>query len=107
LPIIFIHSTATQELRELERAVEETNSVFSDILESIQKEQEPAPLAHLYLNLDNELIKRLFTSGKTVKELSVIVNVLYIQALLLGHYPLKRKEMVLMNQNMLRILEML
>ncbi|EAH1219333.1 HSP90 family protein [Listeria monocytogenes] len=107
LPIIFIHSTATQELRELERAVEETTSVFSDILESIQKEQEPAPLAHLYLNLDNELIKRLFTSGKTVKELSVIVNVLYIQALLLGHYPLKRKEMVLMNQNMLRILEML
>ncbi|MCP7255545.1 HSP90 family protein [Listeria monocytogenes] len=107
LPIIFIHSTATQELRELERAVEETNSVFSDILESIQKEQEPAPLAHLYLNLDNELIKRLFTSGKAVKELSVIVNVLYIQALLLGHYPLKRKEMVLMNQNMLRILEML
>ncbi|EJT5393952.1 HSP90 family protein [Listeria monocytogenes] len=107
LPIIFIHSTATQELRELERAVEETSSVFSDILESIQKEQEPAPLAHLYLNLDNELIKRLFTFGKTVKELSVIVNVLYIQALLLGHYPLKRKEMVLMNQNMLRILEML
>ncbi|EAG7970627.1 TPA: HSP90 family protein [Listeria monocytogenes] len=107
LPIIFIHSTATQELRELERAVEETTSVFSDILESIQKEQEPVPLAHLYLNLDNELIKRLFTSEKTVKELSVIVNVLYIQALLLGHYPLKRKEMVLMNQNMLRILEML
>ncbi|EGP7354666.1 HSP90 family protein [Listeria monocytogenes] len=107
LPIIFIHSTATQELRELERAVEETTSVFSDILESIQKEQEPAPLAHLYLNLDNELIKRLFTSEKTVKEFSVIVNVLYIQALLLGHYPLKRKEMVLMNQNMLRILEML
>ncbi|EAG2018569.1 TPA: HSP90 family protein [Listeria monocytogenes] len=107
LPIIFIHSTATQELRELERAVEETSSVFSDILESIQKEQEPAPLAHLYLNLDNELIKRLFTSEKTVKELSVIVKVLYIQALLLGHYPLKRKEMVLMNQNMLRILEML
>ncbi|HEL8566128.1 TPA: HSP90 family protein [Listeria monocytogenes] len=107
LPIIFIHSTATQELRELERAVEETSSVFSDILESIQKEQEPAPLAHLYLNLDNELIKRLFTSEKTVKELSVIVNVLYIQALLLGHYPLKRKEMILMNQNMLRILEML
>ncbi|EAC6605430.1 HSP90 family protein [Listeria monocytogenes] len=107
LPIIFIHSTATQELRELERAVEETSSVFSDILESIQKEQEPAPLAHLYLNLDNELIKRLFTSEKTVKKLSVIVNVLYIQALLLGHYPLKRKEMVLMNQNMLRILEML
>ncbi|MBC1757291.1 HSP90 family protein [Listeria seeligeri] len=107
LPIIFIHSTATQATRELERSVEETSSVFSDILESIQKEQAPAPLAHLYLNLDNELIKRLFTSGKTVDELSVIVNVLYIQALLLGHYPLKRKEMELMNQNMLRILEML
>ncbi|MBC1777060.1 HSP90 family protein [Listeria seeligeri] len=107
LPIIFIHSTATQATRELERAVEETSSVLSDILESIQKEQAPAPLAHLYLNLDNELIKRLFTSGKTVDELSVIVNVLYIQALLLGHYPLKRKEMELMNQNMLRILEML
>lgn len=107
LPIIFIHSTATQATREMERAVEESSSVFSDILESIQKEQAPAPLAHLYLNLDNELIKRLFTSGKSVDELSVIVNVLYIQALLLGHYPLKRKEMELMNQNMIRILDML
>ncbi|MBC1662850.1 HSP90 family protein [Listeria welshimeri] len=107
LPIIFIHSVATQASRDLERAVEETSSVFSDILESIQKEQEPAPLAHLYLNLDNELIKKLFTSDKSIDELSVIVNVLYIQALLLGHYPLKRKEMQLMNQNMLRILEML
>ncbi|EAD2557465.1 HSP90 family protein [Listeria monocytogenes] len=107
LPIIFIHSAATQASRDLERAVEETSSVFSDILESIQKELKPAPLAHLYLNLDNELIKRLFRSEKTVDELSVIVNVLYIQALLLGHYPLKRKEMKLMNQNMLKILEML
>lgn len=107
LPIIFIHSAATQASRELERSLEETSSVFSDILESIQQEQAPAPLAHLYLNLDNELIKKLFTSGKSINELSVIVNVLYIQALLLGHYPLKRKEMELMNQNMLRILEML
>ncbi|MBC2358382.1 HSP90 family protein, partial [Listeria welshimeri] len=86
LPIIFIHSVATQASRDLERVVEETSSVFSDILESIQKEQEPAPLAHLYLNLDNELIKKLFTSDKTIDELSIIVNVLYIQALLLGHY---------------------
>ncbi|HCJ4855296.1 TPA: HSP90 family protein, partial [Listeria innocua] len=107
LPIIFIHSAATQASRELERSLEETSSVFSDILESIQQEQAPAPLAHLYLNLDNELIKKLFTSGKSINELSVIVNVLYIQALLLGHYPLKRKEMELMNQNILRILEML
>ncbi|ARM72593.1 hypothetical protein LMxysn_0958 [Listeria monocytogenes] len=97
LPIIFIHSAATQASRELERTVEETSSVFSDILESIQKEQAPTPLAHLYLNLDNELIKKLFTSGKSMDELAVIVNVLYIQALLLGHYPLKRKEMELMN----------
>lgn len=107
LPIIFIHSAATQASREMERAAEETSSVFSDILESIQKEQTPAPLAHLYLNLDNELIKRLFTSGKSIDELSVIVNVLYIQSLLLGHYPLKRKEMELMNQNLIRILELL
>ncbi|MBC1859630.1 HSP90 family protein [Listeria welshimeri] len=107
LPITFIHSTSTQVKRELERAKEETSTVFSDILESIQKKQEPAPLAHLYLNLDNELINKLFNSDKSIDELSVIVKTFYIQSLILGHYPLKRKEMQLMNQNMLRILEML
>lgn len=107
LPITFIHSTSTQVKRELERAKEETSTVFSDILESIQKKQEPAPLAHLYLNLDNELINKLFNSDKSIDELSVIVKTFYIQSLILGNYPLKRKEMQLMNQNMLRILEML
>ncbi|MBC2104709.1 HSP90 family protein [Listeria booriae] len=107
LPVIFIHSAATQSSRELERAKEESNAVFSDILASIQQEQAPAPLAHLYLNLDNPLIKRLFTSNKTAETLTVIVNVLYIQALLLGHYPLKKAEMDLMNKNMIHILEML
>ncbi|MBC1673500.1 HSP90 family protein [Listeria welshimeri] len=107
LPITFIHSTSTQVKRELERAKEETSTVFSDILESIQKKQEPAPLAHLYLNLDNELINKLFNSDKSIDELSVIVKTFYIQSLILGNYPLKRKEMQLMNQNMLRILEIL
>lgn len=108
MPVLFINPTATQQLRELERAQEESNSLFSSILESIQNDYGVERVfAELYLNLENPLIKRLFSQDRTAESLETIVKMLYIQALLFGHYPLKQKEMTLMNDNYLQILSML
>lgn len=106
LPMLFINPMLTQTHKELERAAEESNPLFSDLLNHI-KQDEVVPLTKLFLNYSNPLVQKLFTEDKSLDSLVAIFKMLYIQALLLGHYPLKRKEMRLMNTNYLKILDML
>ncbi|GIN84083.1 HSP90 family protein [Heyndrickxia sporothermodurans] len=105
LPTIFIHSNQSQEDRELERIAEASNSLFSNLLMSLQSPEPERPT--LFLNLNNALIHHLLHSGKTAGQLAIIVQVLYIQALLLGHYPLKKNEFDMMNNNLLYMLELI
>lgn len=104
LPTLFIHSHQSQEDRELERIAESSNSLFSDLLMSLQPQEPARPI--LYLNWNNVLIQNILTSDKTAEQLCVIVQILYIQALLLGHYPLKNNELEMMNQNLLYLLKL-
>ncbi|MCH1624101.1 HSP90 family protein [Fredinandcohnia quinoae] len=105
LPTLFIHSNQSQEDRELERIAEASNSLFNQLLMSLQPEEPERPI--LYLNLSNHLTQRILTSGKTAEQLAVIIQTLYIQALLLGHYPLKQNELEMMNRNLLYMLELI
>ncbi|MGE8203831.1 HSP90 family protein [Heyndrickxia sp. NPDC080065] len=105
IPTIFIHSNQSQEDRELERIAEASNSLFGDILLSLQSQEPERPT--LFLNMNNTLIQKLLQSGKTASQLTTIVQILYIQALLLGHYPLKKNELEMMNKNLLYLLELI
>ena len=44
-------------------------------------------------------------SGKSEATIASVVEVLYVQALLMGHYPLKQNEVKLMNQGLLSIIK--
>ena len=68
--------------------------------------QESAPLAYaqLCLNFNNPLIKKLArVRGRSIVRRAV--EMLYVQALLLGHYPLKAKEMQLLSEGLLGLIE--
>ncbi len=106
LPMVFINPVVTQTHKELERAAEESNPLFSELLNNIKSDEE-VPFTKLFLNYANPLIQKLFNEEKSLASLTAIFKMLYIQSLLLGHYPLKRKEMELMNTNYLEILDML
>ena len=104
IPMLYISSQQTQAERELERVAEASNDLFGGILGSLQ-EEEQAPLAQLYLNFHNEVVQSVFCSGKSETTIASVVEVLYVQALLMGHYPLKQNEVKLMNQGLLSIIK--
>ena len=104
--MLYISSQQTQAERELERVAEASNDLFGGILGSLQ-EEEQAPLSQLYLNFHNEVVQSVFCSGKSEATIASVVEVLYVQALLMGHYPLKQNEVKLMNQGLLSIIKSL
>lgn len=104
IPMLYISSQQTQAERELGRTAEASNDLFSGILGSL-KEEENVPLAQLYLNFNNKVVQSVFCSGKSPETITSVVEVLYVQALLMGHYPLKKNEVTLMNQGLLHIIK--
>ena len=105
IPMLYISSQQTQSERELERVAEASNDLFGGILGSLQADEESVPLAQLYLNFHNEVVQSVFCSGKNEATIASVVEVLYVQALLMGHYPLKQDEVKLMNQGLLQIIK--
>ena len=104
IPMLYISTQQTQSERELERVAEASNDLFGGILGSLQ-EEEGVPLAQLYLNFNNEVIQSVFCTDKSATTIASVVEVLYVQALLMGHYPLKKDEVKLMNQGLLHIIK--
>ncbi|MEG3015620.1 HSP90 family protein [Carnobacterium sp.] len=104
MPMVLLSNHLTQNQRELERTAEESNQLFGGILEDLMLEADQLPPAKLYLNYDNPLVKRIFEK-KQPAGIKNIIEVLYIQALLLGHYPLKKKELNLLNSSLLGLLD--
>ena len=65
---------------------------------------EERPLATLYLNLNSPIVRRLVTTADP-ELLEIMVQVLYVQALLAGGHPLRGGELKTMNQALLALLE--
>ena len=69
-----------------------------------KKDKGQASYADLCFNFDNPLVRRL----STVRDRSVLmrsIQMLYLQSLLLGHHPLSGKEMTLLNDGLLALIE--
>ncbi len=77
---------------------------YSEFLENFSFVEETEYSAKLYLNSDNSLIQRL-AAVTDMEMLTTIIQVLYVQALLSGHYPLGEKEMELLNKNLEKLIE--
>jgi len=104
LPVLYSMSGEVQFLRQLQSARESSNNIFSDALSSLIDSVEEKPLATLYLNLNSTLIQRLsqITGRPLVKS---IARVLYVQALLAGGHPLRGRELKVLNQELLNLIE--
>ncbi|HOX59072.1 MAG TPA: HSP90 family protein [Candidatus Paceibacterota bacterium] len=96
LPVLYTASEARRLQRSAEQAREASSEVWSGILVSVFQESDPT-FAELCLNYENPLIQRLLRTGSDAVARRV-VEVLYVQALLLGQYPLNAAEMRLLNQ---------
>ena len=88
----------------LEEAMDEKS--FSGFFEEFDfgAEQEEEGGSRLYLNSNNSFIRSL-AQVRDEEFAKTIIQVIYIQALLAGHYTLEGKEMELMNKSLQKLME--
>ncbi len=104
LPALFVIDEEATLLRNIENTKEVSNDLFASMLEGFSKSVYLSTNAQLCFNYNNPLIAKLIGTGD--KELiCMTVEVIYIQSLLMGHYPLNSKEMKLMNSSLLNLIE--
>jgi molecular chaperone HtpG len=106
LPAMYTTNREGRFLRDLEQSKEIASPLFASVLDSIgRRERGPAEAhSHLCFNLHNRLVRRL----AAVRDRPLVgrsVQMLYVQALLLGHHPLSSKEMALLNDGLLALIE--
>ena len=91
--------------RSVDRAKEEASPLFTSILDDVAgPREESGPGALLTLNFRNALVQRIAAiQDRGLQRLAV--EMLYVQALLLGHHPLRANEMTLLNAGMIRLIE--
>ncbi len=105
LPAMYTTDREGRYLRSLEQSKELSNSLWSSVLDKISKSHRHSPAhSQICFNFHNPLIKRLVSvTDRALLKRSV--QMLYIQALLLGHHPLSSKEMALLNDGLLALIE--
>lgn len=80
---------------------EDDDSFFTD---DFDEEDLDISLSKLYLNYNNPLIKKLVKIDDE-ETLQIIVEVLYLQSLMLGHHPIGSSEMKLLSDNLTKLVE--
>ncbi len=105
LPTLYTISSEAGFQRNLERTREQADDLWSGILDGLAASRTPLATAQLCLNYRNRLIRRLVD----VKDKPLVrkaIEMLYVQALLLGHYPLRSEELKLMGDGLLGMIEL-
>ena len=105
LPALYTTTGEGRFFRSLEQSKEVANPLWGGVLDSLGQQATPdAALSNICFNYDNPLVRRL----TTVRDRAVLhrsIQMLYLQSLLLGHHPLSSKEMVLLNEGLLALIE--
>lgn len=105
LPALYTTTGDGRFFRSLEQSKEIANPLWSGVLDNLGKRDRiPAAFAQLCFNYENPLVRRL----ATIRDRAVLhrsIQMLYLQALLLGHHPLNGKEMQLLNDGLLALIE--
>ncbi|ASS77173.1 HSP90 family protein [Tumebacillus algifaecis] len=106
LPALYSTSEEATFLRSVERTQEESNPLFASILESLNAAF-GAPAAHgqLCFNFNNPVILKLVQSADP-KLQQMAIEMIYVQALLMGHHPLNHREMKLLNNGLFNLIEL-
>lgn len=90
--------------RTADHTQEEVSGLFTSVIEQLKKSGSTGHLAQLCFNFDNPIIqKALEINDRSMAQL--IIETLYVQALLMGNYPLRQRELVLLNNGLLRFME--
>lgn len=105
LPTLYVLSEEQRFLRSVEQTKATVSSdLWSGLLDGLANQQSISSNARLYLNISNDLIERLLLLREPTL-ITRVCEVLYAQALLLGHHSLSSQEMQLFNRGILDLID--
>lgn len=104
LPSLYTTNETATFLRSIEQTQEVSDELWSGILGNLADGAKDKSLAQLCLNYNNSLLKKL-TGVKNKNLVGQSIRMLYVQALLMGHYPLRANEMGLLSDGLIGLIE--
>ena len=99
IPTLYTINDNAYNTRQIKRSKEKADAVFSDMLSSFEESFRSDAKACLYFNTNNLVVKKLIASPVTEKT-KACIEILYVNALLSGHFPLLNHEMKTLNDNL-------
>ncbi len=103
LPALLIVTEELRQLGDIEAAREVADELFSEFLDDYEAEYEAeyerVRLARLHLNLNNPLVQDLLHLHDSAV-FTRLIQMLYVQAHLLGHHPLRGQELKLLGEGL-------
>lgn len=104
IPSLYTLNERAIEARQIKRSMESANNIFSEMLSVFQEEATAKATSCLYLNTNNLIIRKMMKMEDKDK-LRCYIEIVYVQSLLSGHFPLLHDEMKVLNENLCRIME--
>jgi molecular chaperone HtpG len=104
LPALYTTSEDALFMRTTEQTKEETNDLFSSIIGQLTSNRVKPNDAQLCFNFQNPTIQKVIQSNNRERN-QLVIEILYVQALLLGNYPLKKQEFQLLNRGLISFIE--
>lgn len=104
LPALFTLSKDSADMRSLETSKGASTPLLSSVLGNLENAYKESAYATLYFNLDNPVISRIFQPDNQAM-LPSAVEMLYCNALMMGHYPMSRQELELLNKGIVQFID--
>lgn len=104
MPTMYTSNADANFQRSVEQTKEVADMLWTSVLDSLVPTSAPENKSLLCINYDNPLIQQLIDEEDD-EALEISVQMLYVQALLLGHHPLSSQEMSLLNTGLLELIQ--
>jgi len=105
LPAMFHLKSEGAFSRDIDRTKKVTDDLWGGLLGEFASKDSYRQDSDLFLNMDNLLIKKI-TRIEEASNFKRCVELIYVNALLLGHYALNERETSLLNQNLIEIIDL-
>ena len=105
LPTLYTSNDSATFMRSVDQSKEEADDLWGGILDNVTQGIGSNSYSQLVLNYNNKLIRKL-ASINDRELLSRIIEILYLQSLLLGHYPLDKGEREILGDGLLGLIEL-
>ncbi len=103
LPVFYMLDENAEIRRQIEHSKENAHDLFSSMLSAFADEIKQSR-ATLFLNWNNNLIQKLLMIQNAERQ-KICIEILYVQNLLTGRFPMQGGEMALLNENLIQLIE--